>query len=60
VREIYARDPLVFPASAERILVIKETELLYNIIHDEVGVNTGLRSYQLLVGFTEFLNLVYF
>lgn len=53
MREINARNPLVFPSAAEGVLIVKETELFYNIIHDKVGVDTWFGSNKLLVGLTE-------
>jgi hypothetical protein len=60
VREINARYSFVLPPSAERVLVVQQAELLDDIVHDEVGVDTGLGGDELLVRLTKLHYLIDF
>jgi hypothetical protein len=55
---VHSAYSLVLPPTAELILVVKETQLLNNVIHYQVGVYLRLVSHVFLVCFTQLADLV--
>jgi hypothetical protein len=48
VRKVDPRDPLLLPPLAEGGLIVKKAQLFYYVIHDEVGVNRGWLTLEVL------------
>lgn len=58
VRPVNAADALVPPALAEGVLVVEQTQLLDDVVHDQIGVHLRLVGHVLLVGLAEQAHLV--
>ena len=54
--KVNPRDPIVFPAFAERILVIQQRQLLNDVVHDQINVNGWLLAARLLISFAQLAN----
>lgn len=58
MREVDSAHPFMLPATAKLILVVQETQLLNNVVHDKVSVDLGLVSHVFFVCLTELTNLI--
>ena len=57
VRKVDARNSFVLPALAKRGLVVQQTELLDDVVHDKIDVDLRFAAHALLVGFAKLTNL---
>ena len=53
VGKVNPRDALVLPPLAERCLIVKQRQLLYDIVHDQVHIYRWLITYALSVVLTQ-------
>jgi hypothetical protein len=53
MRKLDPTDLLVFPPSAKRKFVIQQTQLLNDVVHNQVNVYCRLRAHHLLVSFAQ-------
>ena len=54
---VYSRYPLVFPSLAKAHFVVKQTQFLYDVVHDEVYVDLRLISHAFFVGLAKLADL---
>ena len=56
--KVYPGYLLMLPPFAKLVFVIKQAQLLYDVVHDEIRVNLRFVSHVLLVGVTQLANLI--
>lgn len=56
--EVDARNALMLPASAKRVLIIEQTQLLDNVIHDQVRIDLRFVRHVLFVSLTQLADLI--
>ena len=59
MREVHARYALMLPPTAKCIFIIKQTELLDDIVHDEIRIDLWLVCHMLFIGLTQLADLIY-
>lgn len=55
--EIHSRDSFLLPTLTELSFIVKEAQLLCNIIHDQVSIDLRLAANDLFVGLAKFTHL---
>ena len=58
IGEVHTRYALVLPSLTEGVFVVKQRQLLYDIVHNQKSVDLRFVCHVLLVGLTELIHLV--